>query len=549
MKPQIKKRRICRAAVISCAAVFIFAAAFSAYVFFLTDKLAEDTPQIEYGQPLPDSAAWFSRINREYIIANADEINTAIPGEYRVVLQSGGKTRESVLTVLDKTPPLITAKPVFALVGETPAPGDFVDSADDVSAVSYTFTEQPDTSRPGSGTAHITALDAHGNETAVTAEYTVISATQTVKYNCEDSPEFSLDDVTDDFGKSQLRTVSAPESDELALPGEYEAVLDYGGRTIKCTIIVLDTTPPAAKPKNLTVYEGKKPGAIDFCTNIKDASPVTAAFSSEPDWEHFGSQRVTVVLTDGYGNTAELSANLTVRRDNVAPKILGTRTLSIMKGEKIAYKKGVIIRDNSGETLDFSVDSSGVDSGTPGRYSATYHAEDLAGNVTEITRTVIVGDIDVSLVDEYIDAAIAELALTGNETGDELLRAVYDYVRGYLKFASGFSEDGLYQLAYNAFKTGKADCRGYLAMSSVLFDRLGIENREVHTGSHKWNMVKIDGKWWFYDATERYWSNGQTYKFGRRKAEQLSKEHAERLELEKPFYYVYDTVLYPNVEQ
>ncbi|MDR1821155.1 MAG: DUF5011 domain-containing protein [Oscillospiraceae bacterium] len=547
MKPRIYKSRIRRAAVIGCAAVFLFAAASIAYILFFTDKLADTPPQIEYGQPLPSPDVWFSRLNHDYIIANADEINTSVPGEYRVLLQSGKKTRESSIAVLDKTPPAVTARQVYALLDETLTPEAFIAAAEDASPVTYTFADAPDTSRPGTGSARVTARDASGNEASINAEYTVISVKTTVSYACESEPVFSLADITDTFGGSLLKITSAPEKSELCVPGTYEAVLDYHDRELKCAIEVLDTTPPAAKPKNLTIYEGQRPEAIAFCAGVTDMSEVTAAFAAEPDWTRIGQQTVAVVLTDSFGNTTELSARLTIKRDAAAPKILGTRHLSVMKGEKIAYRRGVIIKDNSGAALDFTVDSSGVDINTPGKYKVIYRAEDLAGNVSSITRTVRVDATDVSLVDEYVDAAIEALALTGSETGDELLHAVYDYVRAYLKFATNQSDDGLYQLAYQAFKTGKADCRGYLAMSSVLFDRLGIENREVHTPSHKWNIVKIDGKWWFYDATERFWEDGQTYKFGRKRAEELTQKHAKMVGRD-PFYYVYDKTLYPDVE-
>ena len=64
--------------------------------------------------------------------------------------------------------------------------------------------------------------------------------------------------------------------------------------------------------------------------------------------------------------------------------------MTIQKGEKPDFKKGVEAIDDRDGKINFTINKSNFDAKQPGRYSITYQAIDKAGNKTEINRTVIV---------------------------------------------------------------------------------------------------------------------------------------------------------------
>ncbi|MDR1821156.1 MAG: hypothetical protein LBQ91_01835 [Oscillospiraceae bacterium] len=525
------------------------------YYFFYTDKLKPETdaPKIEYGEPLPAPAAWFSRCNHEYIIANAAEILTDVPGVYEVVLQRAGAENadalRSKLTVADSTAPEVVTKKVYALLGETITPDEFIESVNDVSPVTTEFAAAPDLTITGNTEISVVVKDLYGNEVVVSGFYSIIEIKDVVIYDYESKSEFAVTDFADEFGASQLDVVSKPTAEELQKPGEYTAVFKYGERQLTVPVTVMDSTPPTATPRDITIFQGQRPGAIEFATGIEDASAVTGEYITEPVWDNFGDQQVAVRLKDAYENVFEFSAKLTVNQDKTPPAIVGAADREVMKGEKVAFKKGIIVTDNSGVELELEVDSTGFDASVPGKYSITYTATDLAGNSASVKKNITVTEADVSLVDAYVDKAITALKLEENQPAPEKLKAVYQYVRKYLKPIVETSDDGVYQTAYAAFTNAKADCRGYSAMSSVIFDRLGFENLIIHTKTHTWNLVKINDKWYFYDAMERNWQKEDLYMFGQKKADEVAQLHADEMKKDKPYYYNFDKTLYPKVEE
>jgi transglutaminase/protease-like cytokinesis protein 3 len=67
--------------------------------------------------------------------------------------------------------------------------------------------------------------------------------------------------------------------------------------------------------------------------------------------------------------------------------------------------------------------------------------------------------------------------------------------------------------AYLALTTGKANCLGYALLFQKMATEVGIESRIIrgHVGDvyHAWNVVKVDGKWYYLDVT--YVDDGNTW--------------------------------------
>lgn len=74
-----------------------------------------------------------------------------------------------------------------------------------------------------------------------------------------------------------------------------------------------------------------------------------------------------------------------------------------------------------------------------------------------------------------------------------------------------YVQSGAHQSAYGALVAGKAVCAGYARAYKVLLDKVGIQSyyltgksADPNSGksvNHSWNAVKLDGSWYYSDAT------------------------------------------------
>lgn len=99
---------------------------------------------------------------------------------------------------------------------------------------------------------------------------------------------------------------------DLNAVGEYKINLIVDGKECSTKLVVVDTKAPEASVKDISVWQGSDLAA-EFCvSDIKDATAVTVSFKKDPDTSVIGSQSVTVILTDGGGNTKEYTFILSV---------------------------------------------------------------------------------------------------------------------------------------------------------------------------------------------------------------------------------------------
>jgi len=111
-----------------------------------------------------------------------------------------------------------------------------------------------------------------------------------------------------------------------------------------------------------------------------------------PDPGIVGQLIVHVVANDGELDSAVFDVTVQVIADTVPPQIvlLGSATVTIDQGDTYT-DAGATATDNiDGDISDQIVVDNPVDTDQPGTYSVTYTVEDLAGNTTVATRTVIV---------------------------------------------------------------------------------------------------------------------------------------------------------------
>ncbi len=110
-------------------------------------------------------------------------------------------------------------------------------------------------------------------------------------------------------------------------------------------------------------------------------------------------------------------------------------------------------------------------------------------------------EINTLLIERKIDKI---KKATKNMSDLEKIKYVYEWIGDnayYDKLLTGSSKN---QSIYNVFIKGNAVCAGFAKTSQVIFQNIGIESMIItgySTGSHMWNIVKYNGKFYYYDST------------------------------------------------
>ncbi|SFI87656.1 Transglutaminase-like superfamily protein [Paenibacillus sp. UNC496MF] len=107
---------------------------------------------------------------------------------------------------------------------------------------------------------------------------------------------------------------------------------------------------------------------------------------------------------------------------------------------------------------------------------------------------------ETALVDERIRGVLP--AILKDAAGDrERVRAIHDWIVTHVAYDTSLRR----YTAYDALETGSAVCQGYSLLAYRMLKLAGIETRiaegRVDSGSHVWNLVKADGRWYHMDAT------------------------------------------------
>ncbi|MBQ3065560.1 MAG: transglutaminase domain-containing protein [Clostridia bacterium] len=431
-------------------------------------------------------------------------------GEYRLLAEK--ETEENTcyhiaVAIADTTPPSIVLESRNLLMDQTATPEKFIVSMHDASEMSFSFVNEPDYECFEEQQVEILAQDVYGNSTVYTttlliweipSAYTVECGTTTLSLQ---SKLFS--DVSQNSRPKLEKGFSA---DKLPI-GTHEIAVVGAYSTETVLLTVEDTTSPMLVLHDATVYRGKDVLADDLVESVKDASPVTVSFVSEPDVSEEQSLTVQILCVDAAGNQTIGEATLHVVRDGEPPVISGLDTLYITTGEPVSYKRGVRATDNADGTVSVSVDASAVDTSTPGAYSVKYTAQDAEGNRTTKYRTVIVSTISQSALEQYARDVLARITTAGM-TDRQKARAIYDWCKLNISYTTMTAHliGSFIPSVHYSFNFHVGNCYGYYAAASMLLDSAGIENMMIQRKSyvaavpHYWNLVKIDGNWYHMDT-------------------------------------------------
>lgn len=103
---------------------------------------------------------------------------------------------------------------------------------------------------------------------------------------------------------------------------------------------------------------------------------------------------------------------------------------------------------------------------------------------------------------------IAENVITPGMTEEEKVKAIHDY----LIYNANYVNDGNYETAENwaygaggVLLHGEGVCQSYAIAFYMIATTAGLDCRYVagtaDGGSHGWNRVKVEGKWYYIDCT------------------------------------------------
>lgn len=110
-------------------------------------------------------------------------------------------------------------------------------------------------------------------------------------------------------------------------------------------------------------------------------------------------------------------------------------------------------------------------------------------------------------VQAKIDAKVAEIisGISAQASDYEKVRYVYDYLASNIAYEEEASDN---QNIISVFLNGRTVCQGYACATQYLLDLLGIQSAvvtgEANGASHAWNLVRMDGEYYYVDTT---WGN------------------------------------------
>ena len=333
---------------------------------------------------------------------------------------------------------------------------------------------------------------------------------------------------------------------DTSKPGKYIVQIECGGKIYDSALIVKDTVAPVATAADVTAKVGEVPEATDCVTDIIDATLVDITYKTEPDVSIAGETKAIVVVKDEGGNTTEVNVNVTVVSDVIPPVIEGVKNITVEVGETVSYRKNVIVTDNEDTNPTLTIDNSGVDLDTPGKYTVVYTATDAAGNTSTAEITVIVEekgpkrDLDevYALAQKVLDKIIDE-----SMTDMEKAFAVYRWTNRNIMYTGTADKTHWTIGAYEAFTKRAGDCYSYYAAAKAMFEVLGIENVDIvksdtSHSSHFWSIINLGDGWYHVDCTPRKGSGDLFFMVTDEELEAYSVSHKNS--------HIFDGSLYPE---
>lgn len=440
-----------------------------------------------------------------FFAEGSDVIDSAVPGEYHVKIKTGLLPHNSILHIVDTIPPAGEPENVTLEIGETCVAAAFAGKITDATAVTVSYVEDPDFSKPGAQEVRVLLTDMGGNQAELTSELFVSRVVEELTVEAGSGPPALQDFVIEG---EEASFVTGIYQFDYTVPADREVTLRVDGADYKTMLHIVDTIAPEMAVRDLQSFTKVPRKPEEFVVSVRDVTEVSLRFREEPDITLEGEQTVVVVAADQGGNETVKEAKLILAADTEAPVITGVEDLTILEGDAISYKKNVTVTDNCPDGLELMVDNSEVNLSAEGEYPVTYIARDASGNETTVTATVIVEPrmYDLQTVYALADSVLAEIT-TPEMTPLEKVKAIYRYNTGNIAYINHSEKDDWARAAYEGLAEHKGDCYVYACTAKVLLDRAGIQNMDIEkiptSRRHYWNLVNLGDGWYHFDTTPR----------------------------------------------
>jgi len=448
-----------------------------------------------------------------------------------------------------------TVNNVVVLSGHPPSPNSFLAFCENSSDVTTQFASDTNWNVPGQ--TEVTLTLTKGRRTTHKNAYVYIL--EPIPYvEAEIATPVELITPQAFLRYAPTVPVSALFEVEILTPviteftGQYPVEILLNGSLFTSMLHIIDTTPPTATTVNNIIPMGEVIHADSFVTDIFDHSlPVMVQFANgtEPNIFQPGSQNVDITLTDYYGNTAVYTAQLTVLPNTAPPRLVGAGNITIVIDSPAMFRFGVSAYDAFSRPIDFTVDSSNVDTTTLGVYYLTYRAEDCCGNYVEETVRVYVINVDPEEVRARA-AAVLDRILRDDMTQVQEARAIFDWITANVGYAAGFEHRTVYESANQALVHRRGDCFVFYSISELLLTMAGIPNMRIDRvggrSRHAWNLINPDDLGWHhFDSTPLRVRQLNRFMFTQTQAEQFTR--TIQAEGQGSGYFNFDPDLYPEI--
>jgi len=171
--------------------------------------------------------------------------------------------------------------------------------------------------------------------------------------------------------------------------GKYQIEYHYKNRKFTLNVFIDDKLPPQFETRNIKILKNTTVDPVSLVKDIRDDSKTVVYFKENYIFNETKTYRVIVVVEDEYANKSEKSAYVLVEeKDTEVPTIQGIEKMTILVGDQINLKEGVIVRDDHDKNPILKIDDSKLNVTKEGEYEVYYHVEDHNGNKEVYVRQI-----------------------------------------------------------------------------------------------------------------------------------------------------------------
>ncbi len=212
-------------------------------------------------------------------VTDISGIDLSVLGTHEIQVLLDGRTFSTVLNVVDTVSPEVTVQHVEGWINKEIDPQAFVKKVVDATTMTYTYGQQPDWSKKGSGSAVLVATDAGGNRVQETVTYNLKEDTE--------APQVSLSTIDIIIGepvsykKAVIFSDNCDKQDELTLTVDNSKVDPNTEGEYEVTYKVTDTSGNSTTKTGTVYVLAEKPIYYDEDMVNEKADEVLAEILNE----------------------------------------------------------------------------------------------------------------------------------------------------------------------------------------------------------------------------------------------------------------------------